>query len=59
MIPISSQELPVKISLSVFPFPAGVPFTYHTQLLPSGLEVFVNVTERGEQPFVVLVVKLG
>jgi hypothetical protein len=59
IIPMSSHELPVNISLCVFPFPAGDPFTYQTQLLPSGLEVFVKVTERGEQPLVVLAVKLG
>jgi hypothetical protein len=59
IIPISEQELPVNISLYEFPFPAGTPSTYHTQLLPSGLEVFVNVTDRGEHPSVTLAVKLG
>ena len=59
IIPISSQALPVNVSEWVLPLPAGVPFTYQTQLLPKGFEVFVNVTESGEQPFVVLAVKLG
>ena len=58
-IPISSHELPVNISEWVLPLPAGEPFTYQTQLLPKGFEVLVNVTDRGEQPLVVLVVKLG
>jgi hypothetical protein len=59
IFPMSSHELPVKISLSVLPLPAGLPFTYQTQLLPKGFEVFVKVTERGEQPSVALAAKLG
>jgi hypothetical protein len=58
-MPISEQEVPVNISLNEFPFPAGAPSTYQTQLLPSGFDVFVNVTDIGEQPSVVLAEKLG
>ena len=59
MIPISEQELPSNKLLNVLPLPAETPSKYQTQLLPNGFDVFVKLTERGEQPVVELVVKLG
>jgi hypothetical protein len=59
MIPISEQEFPSNKLLNVLPLPEETPSTYQTQLLPNGFEVFVKLTESGEQPVVELVVKLG
>ena len=59
IIPISEHEFPVNKLLNVFPLPEGAPSRYQTQLLPKGFDVLVKLTDKGEQPVVALVVKLG
>jgi hypothetical protein len=59
IIPTSEHEFPSNKLLNVFPFPEGAPSRYQTQLLPSGLDVLVKLTDKGEQPVVALVEKLG
>jgi hypothetical protein len=56
---MSEQEFPSNKLLNVFPLPAAAPSKYQTQLLPNGLDVFVKLTDNGEQPVVALAVKLG
>jgi hypothetical protein len=59
MIPTSEHEFPVNKLLKVFPLPEGAPSRYQTQLLPNGFDVLVKLTDKGEQPVVALVEKLG